>query len=54
MFEVPVYYEANNGEKIVGRLDAVTIDENGVVHIYDFKTSASTRSSDNINGIHFA
>lgn len=40
--EIPVKYKTQRGETIVGRIDALTYDDEGNVHIYDYKTSMST------------
>lgn len=43
MFEQPIYYKSPTGTDIVGRIDALFVTEDGTVHIFDFKTSASSR-----------
>lgn len=54
VFEVPVGTNSALG-KIQGRIDALVIDANtGDIEIIDFKTSASTRSSKNIEKLHYA
>jgi ATP-dependent exoDNAse (exonuclease V) beta subunit len=39
--EIPIKYKTQRGELIQGRIDALTYDDEGNVHIYDYKTSMS-------------
>lgn len=54
LFEVPLYYDSPTGERIQGRLDAIVIDSDGNITIYDFKTSATMKHNENSDRDHYA
>lgn len=54
LFEQPIYYKAPNGDDLIGRIDAIYVTEDGTVHIFDFKTSASSRAHEIAEKQHYA